>query len=63
MTKQEAWQLIDSAGGPAAVAVELHIPVIRVLGWIERGDVPHRYLLAIRRMSDDSRTSATQADN
>lgn len=47
MTKQEAWEIIDNAGGPSAVAMKFHVSVYAVLGWIEAAHIPHRYLLAL----------------
>lgn len=47
MTKQQAFEIIDNNGGPAAVALKLKVPERAVRGWIERGDIPHRHLLAL----------------
>jgi len=47
MTKQEAWEIIDNAGGPSAVALKLKVSEAAVRGWIARGEIPHRYLLAL----------------
>lgn len=47
MTKQQAWEIIDNAGGPAAVATMLHVSTAAVLGWIERGEIPRRHWLAL----------------
>ncbi len=47
MTKQEAWEIIDNNGGPAAVALRLHVSVAAVLGWIERGDIPRRWWVTL----------------
>jgi len=47
MTKQQAFEIIDNNGGPAAVALRLHVSVAAVRGWIARGEIPHRHLLAL----------------
>ncbi len=47
MTKQQAFEIIDNNGGPAAVALKLKVPERAVRGWIESAHIPHRYLLAL----------------
>jgi len=47
MTKQQAFEIIDNAGGPAAVAMKFHVSVYAVLGWIERGDIPRRWWVTL----------------
>lgn len=47
MTKQQAWKIIDNNGGPSAVALKLKVPERAVRGWIARGEIPHRHLLAL----------------
>ncbi len=47
MTKQQAFEIIDNNGGPAAVALKLKVSEAAVRGWIARGEIPHRHLLAL----------------
>jgi hypothetical protein len=47
MTKQQAFEIIDDNGGTAAVALKLKVSEAAVRGWIARGDIPHRHLLAL----------------